>query len=145
MHDRTYQNGYDGAYASEKDDDKQCHSCHQHDSGCHCKGHHDDCSCRGCQATSCHSCNCCHQDRCCKGCHDSACKHHCHQCRCVCCHRHSCRRFICDDDFRLRLGGLQDGLNFRLRQLIGCKVEIQLEDDQVIRGKICHVGQILLN
>ncbi|MGM8363936.1 hypothetical protein ACLIBG_00510 [Virgibacillus sp. W0181] len=31
-------------------------------------------------------------------------------------------------------------MNFRLRQLVGCHVEIRLEDDQTVRGEICHVG-----
>ncbi len=51
-----------------------------------------------------------------------------------------CDRFICDDDFRLRLGGLQGGLNFRLRQLIGCLVRLELEEGKKIEAKICFVG-----
>ncbi|QGS69219.1 hypothetical protein CV093_15535 [Oceanobacillus sp. 143] len=51
-----------------------------------------------------------------------------------------CDRFICDSDFRLRLGGLQGGLNFRLRQLIGCVVKLELEENKEIVGNICFVG-----
>lgn len=51
-----------------------------------------------------------------------------------------CDRFLCDDDFRLRLGGLQGNLNFRLRQLIGCKVKFELEEDKKIDAKVCFVG-----
>ncbi|QOR67624.1 hypothetical protein IM538_05645 [Cytobacillus suaedae] len=51
-----------------------------------------------------------------------------------------CDRFLCDDDFRLRLGGLQGNLNFRLRQLIGCKVKFELEGDDKIIAKVCFVG-----
>lgn len=51
-----------------------------------------------------------------------------------------CDRFLCDSDFRLRLGGLQGGLNFRLRQLIGCVVKLELEESKKITAKICFVG-----
>jgi hypothetical protein len=51
-----------------------------------------------------------------------------------------CDRFICDSDFRLRLGGLQGGLNFRLRQLIGSVVKLELEENKEIVGNICFVG-----
>ncbi|MFZ3589266.1 hypothetical protein ACOI1C_08225 [Bacillus sp. DJP31] len=51
-----------------------------------------------------------------------------------------CDRFICDDDFRLRLGGLQGGLNFRMRQLIGCVVVMELESGKKIKAKLCYVG-----
>ncbi|MBP3952261.1 hypothetical protein [Bacillus suaedae] len=60
--------------------------------------------------------------------------HH-HDCDCHYHHRH-----LCDDDFRLRLGGLHGGLNFRLRQLIGCDVEIELENNEILHGKVCYVG-----
>lgn len=56
------------------------------------------------------------------------------------CHCHYHHRNLCDDDFRLRLGGLQGGLNFRLRQLIGCDVEIELENNEILHGKVCYVG-----
>ncbi|MEH7238314.1 hypothetical protein [Bacillus sp. JJ1562] len=68
-----------------------------------------------------------------------------HNCDCDDCrnkHRHDfiCDRIICDDDFRLRLGGLQGGLNFRLRQHVGCKVKLELEGGRKIQAKICFVG-----
>jgi hypothetical protein len=51
-----------------------------------------------------------------------------------------CDRFLCDDDFRLRLGGLQGGMNFRLRQLLGSNVKLALENEKKITAKICFVG-----
>ncbi|MCA1031114.1 hypothetical protein LCL95_08775 [Bacillus timonensis] len=51
-----------------------------------------------------------------------------------------CDRFICDDEFRLRLGGLQGGLNFRLRQLIGCKVKMELSSGKKYLVEICFIG-----
>lgn len=68
-----------------------------------------------------------HHDKRCKCNHDD--HKHCH-----------CRKDLCDDDFRLRLGGLQNGLDFRLRQLIGCEVKIDLENGEELYGKICYVG-----
>ncbi|WP_246938567.1 hypothetical protein [Bacillus pinisoli] len=56
------------------------------------------------------------------------------------CDDHFCDRFLCDKDFRVRLGGLQGGLNFRLRQLIGCIVKMELEGDRKVKAKICFVG-----
>jgi hypothetical protein len=65
-------------------------------------------------------------------------QHHCHH------HKHDkhndCRRDICERDFKLRLGGLQNGMNFRLRQLIDCKVKMELEGDKTILAEICFVG-----
>ncbi|WP_394171956.1 hypothetical protein [Guptibacillus hwajinpoensis] len=58
--------------------------------------------------------------------------------------RHSkCDRFICDDRFKVRLGGLQSGLNFRLRQLIDCEVKLTVEcggECEEVIAKICFVG-----
>ncbi|WP_158701670.1 hypothetical protein [Lentibacillus sp. Marseille-P4043] len=31
-------------------------------------------------------------------------------------------------------------MNYRLRQLMGCEVEVQLENDETVRGVICYVG-----
>jgi len=70
--------------------------------------------------------------------HHCHCGHHHHR-DCDCHHHHS-HRFICDDSFRLRLGGLQHGLNYRLRQLLGCEVVVHLEDGKRAYGEICHVG-----
>ncbi|EDL64246.1 hypothetical protein BSG1_00165 [Bacillus sp. SG-1] len=47
---------------------------------------------------------------------------------------------LCDDDFRLRLGGLQNNMNFKLRQFIGCLVEFELEDGRKMEVQICYVG-----
>lgn len=54
-----------------------------------------------------------------------------------------CERFLCSEDFKVRLGGLQGGLNFRMRQLIGCVVTMKIEcgeDTEEITAKICFVG-----
>ncbi|MBM7659720.1 hypothetical protein JOC85_000487 [Bacillus mesophilus] len=55
-------------------------------------------------------------------------------------HDHLYDRFLCDKDFRVRLGGLQGGLNYRLRQLIGCVVKMELEGDRKVKARICFVG-----
>jgi hypothetical protein len=98
----------------EHDHNHNCHEQHNHRHDHHCKCQH----------------------------HDNMQNHHCP------CHNHHnsndscqrCRRFICDDAFRLRLGGLQNGLNYRLRQLIGCEVEIELLDGKKVPAEICFVG-----
>lgn len=54
-----------------------------------------------------------------------------------------CERFFRDDHFRVRLGGLAHGLNFRLRQLIGCIVKLKVNcggDCKKILAEICYVG-----
>jgi hypothetical protein len=59
------------------------------------------------------------------------------------CDNHICNRFICDDRFKVRLGGLQGGLNFRLRQLIDREVIMEVECGgkcEEIEAKICFVG-----
>ena len=68
-----------------------------------------------------------------QGCHDS-CSCHCHRSRC------SCRKNLCDTDFSIRLSGLQDGLNFRLRQLLWCEAEFELEAGNTVKGTIVSVG-----
>lgn len=65
------------------------------------------------------------------GCHDRCC------CRCNC---SRCRRNLCDTNFSIRLGGLQDGLNFRLRQLLWCEAEFELDDGNIAKGTIVSVG-----
>lgn len=55
-----------------------------------------------------------------------------------------CERFFCDDKFKVRLGGLTSSLNFRLRQLIGCKVKLRVDcggECKVILAEICFVGR----
>lgn len=72
--------------------------------------------------------------------HDKRCKCN-DKCNCRNNHSHNhCRKDLCSDDFRLRLGGLQNGLDFRLRQMIGCEVKIELENGEEVYGKICYVG-----
>ncbi|MDQ0218904.1 hypothetical protein ELQ35_10490 [Peribacillus cavernae] len=50
---------------------------------------------------------------------------------------------FCDDRFQIRLGGLQSGLAFRLRQLIDCDVRIKTECGdrcEEFDAVICFVG-----
>ncbi|MCP8616009.1 hypothetical protein [Salirhabdus salicampi] len=56
---------------------------------------------------------------------------------------HFCEHFICDDHFKVRVGGLTRGLNFRLQQLIGCKVKMTVEcgnECEDILAEVCFVG-----
>lgn len=50
-----------------------------------------------------------------------------------------CRKDLCNPCFMVRLGGLQDGLNFRLRQMVCCEVEFQMEEE-IVKGTIIFVG-----
>jgi len=82
----------------------------------------------------------------------SSCCHHSCSCCCSCghgcgcrsnnshCNRNRCRRDLCDDDFRIRLAGLSDGLNYRLHQLLWCDAAISLDNGDFIVGKIIFVG-----
>lgn len=79
----------------------------------------------------------CHQHECCSHKGSSPQDHH-H--RCCCCHRSHCRKTLCDTDFSIRKGGLQDGLNYRLRQLLWCEAEFELDDGKTINGTIITVG-----
>ena len=49
-----------------------------------------------------------------------------------------CRKNLCDTVFSIRLGGLQDGLNFRLRQLLWCEAEFELDDGNISQRDDCH-------
>lgn len=52
-------------------------------------------------------------------------------------------RFLCDNRFQLRLGGLQSGLAFRMRQLIDCEVRIKVDcggESDEFGAVICFVG-----
>ncbi|MGB5944629.1 hypothetical protein [Paenisporosarcina sp.] len=66
--------------------------------------------------------------------------------RCCCfdyccgCKHHRCRENLCDNDFQIRLAGLQGGLNYRLRQLLGCNCEIELDNGTKVIGKLAFVG-----
>ncbi|WP_017727761.1 hypothetical protein [Halalkalibacterium ligniniphilum] len=58
-----------------------------------------------------------------------------------------CEPFTCDDRFRLRLGGLRDNLNFRLRQLVGTDVTIRVRCGnrfEDIVAKLFYVGSDFL-
>lgn len=58
-----------------------------------------------------------------------------------CCCRHNwCRKNLCDTDFSIRLGGLQDGFNYRLRQLLWCEAEFELDNGDKIQGMVVSVG-----
>ncbi|TCN27821.1 hypothetical protein [Mesobacillus foraminis] len=52
-------------------------------------------------------------------------------------------RCLCDERFRLRLGGLEHGMAFRFRQLIGCLVKMDVECGEAaekVLANICSVG-----
>ncbi|PIC71452.1 hypothetical protein CSV77_05340 [Sporosarcina sp. P16b] len=51
-----------------------------------------------------------------------------------------CRKDLCCPCFMIRLGGLQNGLNFRLRQMVCCEAEFQLNNDEIVKGTIVFVG-----
>ncbi len=120
------------------------HDCH---SLCHCRKSH--------RRHDCHSL--CH-------CRKSHRRHDCHSlCECrrfhhrdhhsfdrfhhkdhSCFDRHIHHKDFCDDRFNVRLKGIDGGLAFRLRQLIGCVVKLEVEcgnECNEIRGIICHVGR----
>ena len=97
------------------------------DYDCPQKGHHYDYDLdyknRSCTRCCSHKCNP-HQ-----GCHDR-----------YSCHCSRCRKNLCDSDFAIRLSGLQDGLNFRLRQLLWCEAEFEFEAGNTVKGTIVSVG-----
>lgn len=69
-----------------------------------------------------------------------SCKHCCsYECCCTCHHNH-CRKNLCDTDFSIRLGGLEGGLNFRLRRLLWCEAEFELDNGEKVKGTIVSVG-----
>lgn len=65
---------------------------------------------------------------------DDCCKEH----RSCSCNR--CSKDLCNTDFKIRLAGLQGGLNFRLRQHLWCKAEFELDNGNIIKGTIVFVG-----
>ncbi|WP_456271062.1 hypothetical protein [Bacillus sp. AK031] len=103
------------------------HHNHPNEKSCHCREHHSRCH-HGYETPYHHYG---HHDCHCRSHHHHGCHHH---------HHNHCRRDLCDDDFRLRLGGLLNNLNFKLRQLIGCIVDMELEDGRSIEAEICYVG-----
>ena len=65
--------------------------------------------------------------------------------RCCCydccgCRRQRCRKDLCDDDFQIRLAGLQGGFNYRLRQLQGCVCLMELDNGMKVNGTLTFVG-----
>ena len=92
----------------------------------------------------------CSDKRCCP---HECCSHKCNphqggQDRC-CCSCSRCRKNLCDTDFKIRLAGLQDGLNFRLRKQLWCEAEFELDSGNKVKGTIVFVGsnfvEILVN
>ncbi|WP_156028867.1 hypothetical protein [Sporosarcina sp. D27] len=82
-----------------------------------------------------------HHDDCCHHYDYSCCNHNHYKHECCCSSHHfGCRKDLCNPCFRIRLGGLQDGLSFRLRQMICCEVEFTLENDKNVIGTIVFVG-----
>lgn len=75
-------------------------------------------------------------------CHNSNSHHH-SNCKSSCKKDRLCRDCLCSNQFRIRLGGLTTNLNFRLRQLIGCKVKLNVESSNGsnwVLAKLCYVG-----
>ena len=97
-----------------------------------------DCSCR--ESRHHHDYDLDYHNRCTSSC----CRRNydCCSCSCGCSGRHGnrCRRDLCDDDFRIRLAGLTDGLNYRLHQLLWCDAAISLVNGDFVVGKIIFVG-----
>jgi len=166
-----HQNDHHGCQEHGHDFHEECHECrkhrhhhddcdcmkhhhHRHDHDCDCKKHHHhrhdhDCDCKNI-ATCKHPIifdrrflvderMFHHHDHFrFDDCHDHHFDfHHDHDC---CCHNH----FICNDRFRFRLAGLQGGMAFRFRQLIGCKVKIEADCESTgtekLHAKMIHVG-----
>jgi|GEM_PF-2207666 len=124
-------------YHNHHPNEKPC-SCHEHEhKRCHHGYEEPYHNCRNNHLDG-HHCDCGHHHHH----HDNCGDHHHHNRDCGCGHSHHnhCRRFLCEDDFRLRLGGLLNNLNFKLRQHIGCMVELELEDSKKIEAEICFVG-----
>lgn len=72
-------------------------------------------------------------------CNNNCCQKNHHHCHCS-----HCMRGACSTRFKLRLGGLANGMQFRLQQLIGCKVKLCVEcgeQEEHVIGIIKHVGQ----
>ncbi|MHA6250884.1 hypothetical protein [Oceanobacillus sp. CAU 1775] len=51
-----------------------------------------------------------------------------------------CSHALCANRFRIRLSGLKDNLNYRLRKLVGRVVILELENAKDIEARICFVG-----
>ncbi|MGM7635156.1 hypothetical protein [Bacillus sp. Hm123] len=79
------------------------------------------------------------KESCCENEKEHGCSHQSHKEHCNC-KRNTCRKNLCDKNFSIRLAGLQDGLNFRLRQLLGCEVMVELDNEDQVNGIICLVG-----
>lgn len=89
-----------------------------------------------CLCTSCiKPCHCYDDDFKYKKCAYTPCHHH-----ACCANRCCCRKNLCSSTFSVRLAGLQDGLNFRLSQLLWCKAEFELDNGATINGTIVTVG-----
>lgn len=86
--------------------------------------------------------NCCYWP-CCPSENRCSCKSRCcsdgKQTKCKCCKDH-CRKDLCEDDFRIRLAGLTEGLNYRLYQQLWFHVKLVLENGHSVFGKIIYVG-----
>ena len=131
----------------------QCDECkkfHHHHDKCNCQKnnhHNNQCNCRKNDHRH-NQCNCQKND------------HQHNQCNCQnnLNHRfhhekHHDRfenRLFCEDRFVVRLGGLRNGMAFRLRQLLDCDIKIIVADEnEKIHGKLVFVGtdfvEVLVN
>ncbi|MDF2066990.1 hypothetical protein [Bacillus sp. Cr_A10] len=89
------------------------------------------------------NCNCkkiCHNKKNCLEHKNCSCKRCCHNEYCRTCHCNLCREDLCGTDFKIRLAGLQGGLNFRLSQQLWREAEFELDNGNIIKGMIVFVG-----
>lgn len=94
------------------------------------KHYNSDCNCREDR----------HNDDCCKDHRSCSCtQNYLHKSCCFCQCNH-CSKDLCNTDFKIRLAGLQGGLNFRLRQHLWDKAEFELDNGNIIQGTIVFVG-----
>ena len=89
------------------------------------------------------NCNCqksCNNKKTCLEHKNCSCKRCCHNECCSTCHCNLCREDLCGTDFKIRLAGLQGGLNFRLSQQLWREAEFELDNGTIIKGMIVFVG-----
>lgn len=110
---------------------------------CHCndfgKDHHHSCGCgKGHSFSQFHS----HNHHLHHGFQHHDFQHHglCSRCGHGHVNHHFMDRCLCDDRFRIRLSGLRSSMAFRLRQLIGERVKVVLEEEKIVQGRITFVG-----
>ncbi|WP_210471567.1 hypothetical protein [Sporosarcina sp. 6E9] len=61
-------------------------------------------------------------------------------CTCPPCNHEGCRKELCDTNFSVRLGGLDDSLTYRMYGLIWNEVMVELVNGNKIQGTLNFVG-----